>query len=173
MPGKGEKMSSFVISKSEYMKAAGFCAALAAHKRPGADQWLRIWDPVRGRVAVDLDFIDYFNHIYKLNAASVAEHYRDAAPESDKNDYIKEFTAAKKATARAWIEAERGSNKIMELILGFHMFSQSVIYQMDNQHAEKTAAEFLHKICSDLLPIIGRFSGTYIENMDFWGCFTI
>lgn len=163
-------MSSYVISKSEYMKAAGFCAALAEHKHIYYEP-LRIWDPEAGKVATAAEFKKYFSHLFKLNAAAYAYRYNETDIFDDPDNYDDAFEAARAATKSAINASYRGDNKINVLIFGFYHFSHSILYQMDEKRAEKLAAEFLRYVCAELLQIMGKFANIHIDPANFWGCF--
>lgn len=169
-------MSSFVISKNEYMKAAGFCAALAEQKNYFREPVLRLWDPVKYHVAGDEDYKKYFNHLYKLNASSVAAQYNDGAPEADTDEYKTAFDAAKAATISAYIDAERGRTEALKrLVFGFYKFSQSVKYQIEEERAERLAHEFLNKVNEKLIQVIQNTLVNYHndDNTEFWGAFPL
>lgn len=62
-------MSSFVIAKEEYIKAAGLVAAIADEKK----FW--IYNYKEGRNFLESDYYDCFVLAYKYNAYSVREQY--------------------------------------------------------------------------------------------------
>ena len=71
-------MSSFVISKKEYIKAAGIVAGIAEAQR---DFWL--FDYEAQRNSTPEDYYNRFAECYTMNALSVQEQYGDDKPEAD------------------------------------------------------------------------------------------
>lgn len=141
-------MSSFTISKKEYIKAAGFCAGLAARKDRYRDQMLRIWCDKLGKVAGDEEYHKTFTKIYEWNAESVKRQYNDEEAEADNEQYMEAFKQMKDYTIMA------SNRKLEELIYNFHHFSGSVLYQIEDPELSSKASRVLHKINSLLLGIL-------------------
>lgn len=167
-------MSSFVISKSEYMKAAGFLAGLAAEKDCYREQLLRMWNSKDNRVMNDQDFIDAFTTLYNFNALSVQKQYKDNEPEADKNTYAKEFKAAKKATQQMVLDWHLERNRNVEMtIYKFQSFSSSILYQIEDPELSDKARFFLAKVQMKLFEVLRNFNGISEEDTTSWGDFNI
>ena len=80
-------MSSFVISKSEYIKAAGLIAGLAeASSKSHANRfWLYNFKDNRNYTTDD--YYKTFCKCFEYNALSVQQQYKDEQPELDDNEY--------------------------------------------------------------------------------------
>ena len=90
-------MSSFVISKKEYIKAAGIVAGIAEAQR---DFWL--FDYEAQRNSTPEDYYNRFAECYTMNALSVQEQYGDDKPEADAEEYKREF-AEYRAKGRSFV----------------------------------------------------------------------
>jgi len=103
-------MSSFVIKKELYVKAAGLVAGIAEVK----NVW--VYDYKARRPFDKKLYYNAFVECYEMNALSVQEQYKDPEPEADPNDYIKEFNAAYICGRdTAILYPERLKNAIMDL----------------------------------------------------------
>lgn len=122
-------MSSFTISKKEYIKAAGIVAGIAEASGRGNGRrqvWLYDYETQRNSTAED--YYRRFSECYTMNAISVGEQYHDRTPETDSNEYRAEFKAAQAAGRKLYFEqGEKLKNAIMELRQFFH----SAIYQTE------------------------------------------
>lgn len=170
----GKKMSSFTISKREYMKAAGFCAGLASCKNHYREDALRIWCDKLGKVAGDEEYKKTFEALYKWNAESVKKQYNDPEAEKDENEYTADFLKAKaKAkkiyTFRGCSIDTRDELKIM--IFGFHHFACSVLYQIEAEEERKKAARVLGNIEHHLMSTLAEFSINHDDMLEYWGSF--
>lgn len=121
-------MSSFVISKIEYIKCAGLVAGLTRNNKFA-----------RG----DGEIYDRFSLFYVLNAESVQEQYEEEECETDNREYRDEFQKCKNF-------AMRSRNKAL-LIKGISHFMRSVLYQVeDMEKSEKIARDFVFYLGSML-----------------------
>ena len=74
-------MSSYVISKRDYIRAAGLLAGIAEfYNRTYYDLWL--YDYEHRRNMTTPDYHEQFTRLFELNAESVAWQYDDEAPET-------------------------------------------------------------------------------------------
>ena len=115
-------MSSFVINKKEYMKAAGIMAGLA--------QELQIWsyDYETRRNRTPEDYKRAFEECFTMNALSVAEQYRDKEAYTDSNDYKADFDEYKKLGCQlVWNGGQDLTNAIYELMSFFDKFFKFII----------------------------------------------
>lgn len=78
-------MSSFVISKSEYVKAAGLVSGLAKE----LEVWL--YDYETQRNSTPEDYKRRFIECFTMNSLSVQKQYDDGDAWTDSNEYNKEF----------------------------------------------------------------------------------
>lgn len=122
-------MSSFTISKKEYIKAAGIVAGIAEASARGAGRYqLWLYDYETQRNSTAEDYYRRFSECYTMNAISVGEQYHDRTPETDSNEYRAEFKAAQAAGKKLYFEqGEKLKKAIMELRQFFH----SAIYQTE------------------------------------------
>lgn len=167
-------MSSFVIAKEEYIKAAAFCAALADTKNYYREPMLRIWNYKDNRVMTDADYITSFTALYKINAESVRRQYKDENAENDINDYADTFNAVKAHIKR---EIKRtvvyNGREFVKYILEFSKFCNSVFYQIEDLHLLTQARYFLNDIRGHLLDLIAYFDGFASDDLTSWGAFDI
>ena len=167
-------MSSYTISKREYMKAAGFCAGLAECKNQYREAALRIWCDKLGKVAGDEEYRKTFEALYKWNAESVAIQYGDEEAESDPNDYRAEFLQGKAAAKKAYSGWMVSDLKDLErLILGFNNFASSVNYQIDDEERNRKANQVLAKIEHHLTALWITKAGKGESTRNFWGSFEL
>ena len=115
-------MSSFTISKSDYIKAAGIVAGIA--EASGRDNGCRqVW------------LYDY-------------ETGRNSTPELDSGEYKAEFKAALQTGKKLYFEqGEKLKNAIMEL----RQFFNSAIYQTEKQAYMFKMQMFFNQILSQLM----------------------
>ena len=111
-------MSSFVVNKSEYIKAAGIVSGLAElyADRYGTTHRIWIYDYVTGRNMTAEDYYRNFTECYTMNALSVQEQYNDDEPETDDDDYMELFNEYRTKAKR--ITNDRA--KMQEVILQLH-----------------------------------------------------
>lgn len=119
-------MSSFIISKVDYVKAAGLLYGVEESKRDYHKYYL---DNLRKG----------FEHVYALNVISVNNQYGDKAiPES--NTYNKVFEKY-----RGYGRAMHTPNSPMTFVkfrFFIMSFFSSVLYQIEDDYAHRTAASF-------------------------------
>ncbi len=111
-------MSSFVISKVEYIKCAGLLAGLLSK-----DRWSGGDEEIRNR----------FSHYYELNAKSVQEQYGEEMCEADGKEYLDEFKQCK-SLALEYMCRKDGKDPLL-LIKGIQHFMRSALYQTENDDA--------------------------------------
>lgn len=115
-------MSSFVICKREYVKAAGLVAGIAACKRDG----IFIYDYEKHRRMTEKDILEKFVECFAMNALSVQMQYDDSEAETDDNDYMEEYKKAKTAGNMLFATCNR-----KELLTLLNDFFNSAIYQTE------------------------------------------
>ena len=138
-------MSSFIVSKREFIKAAGLMCGYEGAKR---DSHVWFVENVRKE----------FEHAYALNVLSVNEQYGDnEAPEEDSFDDV--FEAYRKEGALIYKEGY-GSGVIATKVADvmdkrtfrksmWHFFN-SVLYQIENDTAHRAVSELFYN-CLKLL----------------------
>ena len=119
-------MSSFVISKIEYIKAAGLMYGIESTKRC-KHMWFM--DNVK----------KFFTDVYKANVESVNEQYGDSS-EPDHLNYDTTFSSYAKKGARIWIGCDPSMNR-NELRRGLWQFFNSALYQIENDDLHRKASE--------------------------------
>lgn len=148
-------MSSFVIGKKEYIKAAGFVAGIMAEKNHYREPVIYLWDYKEGQLFTDERIQQRFAQLYRDNATSVQLQYSDATCEKDDDRYEAEFQAMKKATHKIYTQALCGDPAALkQAIQNFHMFSRSVAYQIEDEKLNHRSAAFLNRINSALLGML-------------------
>ena len=135
-------MSSFVIDKKQYMKAAGYIAGVAKELK------LWIYNFGANRNMIPEDYKKFFAACYKMNALSVAIQYNDPEPEKDINTYDDIFNEYMEYGKRDAITLDHLKENIIEL----HSFFNSALYQVETPEYFNKMSRFFHLIESQLLP---------------------
>lgn len=95
-----------------------------------------------------------------MNALSVAEQYHDETPETDSDDYKKEFSAAMQTGKRLFFEkGEKLKNAIMEL----RGFFNCAIYQTEKYEYMFAMQMYFDHILAALMPYLWHYEP------DGWG----
>lgn len=140
-------MSSFIIDKVEYVKAAGLMYGIESAKRD-THRWFL--ENVRKE----------FEHVYALNVASVNEQYGDGEmPETEQYDDV--FESYRKKGALIQREGYASDNGIIfhkvenvmdkkKFRLSMFSFFKSVLYQIENEAAHRAVAELFFNCLSRL-----------------------
>lgn len=140
-------MSSFIVSKIEYIKAAGLMCGYEAAKRDSHKYFV---DNVRKD----------FEHAYALNVISVNEQYGDnEQPEEESYDNV--FEAYRKKGALISTEGYASDNGIIftkvEDVVDKKTFRKSmwkffngVLYQIENEAAHRVVAELFYNCLNKL-----------------------
>lgn len=145
-------MSSYVISKEDYIKAAGIVAGIAEVKE------LWIFDYQKGRSMTTADYYDKFVEIFEMNAISVQEQYGDKEPEHDNNTYMKTWEKAyRKGKQFAYYE------NIEEPTLHLVDFFSSVVYQIEKPAYMWNVRSFFDRLAVQL------FEKAHPHEVESWG----
>lgn len=117
-------MSSFVIKKSEYMKAAGLVSGLA--------QELKLWlyDYETQRNSTPEDYRRKFEECFTMNCLSVQEQYRENEPWTDSNAYKAEFEQFQKLGKQL---VYNGGESLTNAIRELQSFLDSALYQTEKE----------------------------------------
>ena len=156
-------MSSYVISKVDYIKCAGYIAGIAAGTSIGCREfWL--YDNVEHRNTDKELYHKRFSQCYDMNAKSVQEQYKDKEAETDTNDYMKEFNAYYKKGYTLNMETREIQ---LQAIADIQKFFHSVLYQTENEKFNFLMTHWFFRIQDELFEsLIGRSYDS--EN---WGSF--
>lgn len=152
-------MSSFVIAKEEYIKAAGVVAGIAKELR---DFWLYNYE--KGRKYTEADYYDAFSEFYNLNALSVQMQYGDKTPETDSGTYEKEFNSYMKIGVQI---ARNGGDTLKNAALELNDFFRSAIYQTEYEPYMWKMSMFFDRVISQL------FEKMFRHECNSWGSLNI
>lgn len=151
-------MSSFIIDKVEYVKAAGLMYGIESAKRD-THRWFL--ENVRKE----------FEHVYALNVASVNEQYEDNRV-PDENSYDDVFEAYCKKGVLIGNDGYASGNGIIfskvegvmtkhDLRIRLWHFFRSVLYQIENDAAHRMAAAWF-------FTCIGKLYESDLRSVDGW-----
>jgi len=129
-------MSSFIIGKKEYIKAAGLVCGVASCSKYG------------GNPVFCANVKKQFEHIYKLNVYSWCEQY-DEDVEKDTCDYESVFSDYKELGRRIYMGLE-SKMSLDTLRYSLISFFRSITYQIENEDANMEAASYLFA-CVEML----------------------
>lgn len=143
-----QKMSSYVISKREYIKAAGIVAGIVAVSELPGRNGRRVWvyDYTMRRNMTAADYRRQFAACYELNARSVAEQYGDEEPEHDEGDYHAEYSAAFRYAYKTFCSGY-GREIIMTDLRGFF---QCALYQTENEEYAAAMRYFFDMVNAEI-----------------------
>ena len=129
-------MSSFVVDKSEFVKAAGLMYGIERAKR---DSHLYFLENVRKE----------FVKAYELNVASVNEQYHDdCMPDGASYDTL--FEEYKKKGEDVYNSTIFGRDDLRKVRNGLFTFFRSVLYQIENEEMSKEVSSFFFDCLSKL-----------------------
>lgn len=164
-------MSSFVISKVEYIKAAGFFAGLAKQKNYFGEPLIYWWSNSTKSILTDEDYLSAFSKMFEMNAKSVALQYGDKQISYDDSDYKAEFTKYMQIAAKLYTKAQFGDiAPLKSAIYDFRHFCRSVNYQIEDPKLSAEVNKFMNKAQMFLL---GLLSQVEHHESDCWGSFDI
>lgn len=143
-------MSSYVISKEEYIKAAGVVAGIVDKLNAGSLDRFWLYDYITRRNMTADDYYRNFAECFEMNALSVQEQYHDDTPERDDNEYFDTFSEY-----RAKAKRNAGKpDKLREMVLMLHSFFKSAEYQTEKESYYWKMTTFFNRINSALLPFM-------------------
>lgn len=160
-------MSSYVISKANYMRACGALAGLADNRNVFREPALRIWNYNTGRPYDAEDFHKAAAWLYWLNAQSVMKQYDDPEPEKDPNEYAAEFAASRSQARKLYT---KGGAELAAMIYDLNRFFSSILYQVEDPECEAKVKGFLYRVSFELLKLLSDRSG---HESECWGEFEI
>ena len=148
-------MSSYVISKKEFMKVAGFCAGLSDCKNSFREPVLRLWHYGNNKPYEDKDYKAAFTWLYKLNALSVQKQYHDTEPENDPADYVVAFSTTRKMTYNLYMAGSIDSkHRLVTAIYRYHDFVNCLLYQVEDPDCEAQVKGFVYRLEHQLMEIM-------------------
>ena len=147
-------MSSFVIGKEEFIKAAGLAAGIAK----GTD--IYFYDAELGRKLTTADFYQKFVTVFEMNALSVQEQYDDKESYNDYNTYDKTFDIYYKKGLKVTT-----TNRITEAVAELNFFFRGVLYQIEKPSYFWKTKNFLDTL------IVLLFEKVYPIESENWGSF--
>lgn len=151
-------MSSFVIRKEEYVKAAGVIAGIASIKK------IWVYDYQAGRNMTKEDYYTRFVECFEMNALSVAEQYHDDFPEMDATEYKDIFNYGYDY-GRTTTAME--PHHLPELIMKLRSFLRSAIYQTETESYMFKMKMLFNEILVELMKYM------YNGEVDDWGSLDI
>ena len=159
-------MSSFTISKQEYIKCAGYVAGIAAGCSIGTREfWL--YDYKAGKNTDKELFHKRFTQVFQMNAASVKDQYHGdevGAASEDSNDYMADFNKYYKKGYTLHMESQDTKIRAIESI---RQFFHSALYQTEDEKYNFMMTHWFFRIEDELFEcLIGR---SY--ECDNWGTF--
>lgn len=158
-------MSSFVISKKEYVKAAGFIAGIAHSFSIGIHEFW-VWDFKEGKNTDKDLYYKRFVQCFEMNAKSVQEQYRDDSPETDSKKYTAEFNEYYRKGSALMAQSREYQLQAVSNIQGF---MHSSLYQIENERYSFMVRHWYNTIIDELLNKV-VLSGFDSEN---WGSFEV
>ena len=135
-------MSSFVIAKSEYMKAAGLVSGIAGEMR---DFWF--YDVETRRNSTPDDYRRKFEECYTMNALSVQMQYNDKEPETDSNTYDSEYNEYKRLGAQLVMN---GGRVFTDAVHELQSFFGSCMYQTEYEPYMYKMQMFFNALTAEL-----------------------
>ena len=164
-------MSSFVISKDEYIKAAGFFAGLAASQNYYHEPLVYWWSNSTKSILAPEDYYKAFSRMYEMNAKSVALQYGDKKISEDGNEYKAEFSKYMKIAGNLYTKARLGNiAPLKSAIYDFHDFCRSVNYQIEDPKLSAEVNKFMNKAQMFLLGVLSQVEH---HECECWGNFDI
>lgn len=165
-------MSSFVISKEEYIKAAGFFAGITEQENRYHEPLIYWWSNNKRKLLEAKDYYSAFVSLYEMNAKSVSKQYGDKLEiYNDSEDYKEAFE-----TSRSYAKRLVGFAKtdvlfpLQQACFDFLNFTRSINYQIEDPSISTDANKFLHKCNSMLLGVLCQLSSYESE---CWGHFDV
>lgn len=142
-------MSSFIIDKREFIKAAGLMYGIADNNRCKPMYFLN-------------HVYEDFSKFYFLNAQSVDEQYNEVT-EYDENAYLDIFEEYKRKGSICAIERGINRQAYTKMIGGLKKFFDSVLYQTENENSCKEMKNYFY----DCIRWMQLFEG--VDTDDWWG----
>ena len=160
-------MSSFVIGKLEYIKAAGAVAGIAEFYKNSVDN-IFVYDYQHNHKMETEDFYNCFVEFFNMNALSVYEQYsprhEDETLYSDSEEYKNDFIKYMRIGKNACFYPE----KLNKIIFDLRDFLQSAMYQTENEAYFHKIKMISNSIIVELMKLLEP-----AHNCTCWGDFNI
>ena len=159
-------MSSYIIAKQEYMKAAGLVAGIAE----GLDLWL--YDYETRRNSTKEDYKRRFAECYTMNSISVMEQYHGdevGAPANDTNEYTADFNKYYETGKQLYYHEQRNycDAALLHAIQELDKFFHSAIYQTEKDAYRFKMMMFFNQITAGFFSQYHEIFGGYKKRS--WG----
>ena len=144
-------MSSFVIGKEDYVKAAGLLAGIVSVY---PDTF--IWDHKADKRMEGTGFYDRFIECFEMNAISVYEQYKHHPDEvlyTDGKDYTETFTAYKAIGKKYAAHPDTLKMMISEI----RQFFRSALYQTEKESYSFMMEMLFYRIIDALTPLLYHY----------------
>lgn len=159
-------MSSFLVSKVDFIKCAGFIAGIAeSFNRNGHNEFF-LWDTVENRITDTELFYKRFVQCFEMNAESVRQQYGDKAKEVDTNEYKTEFYDYRGRGKGLIFDTKE---KQMQALSDIRFFFRGSIYQVENERYCFLMTHWFDQIMDQLTNL---FLYRYYESSN-WGSFEL
>lgn len=175
-------MSSFIINKDEYLKAAGFVSAMVETTTRLQESIFWLWNKRENRTYTADDVKKDFARLYKINFKAVYDGYHrtprseEFAP--DTAEYTAEFDRYK---AQGLTLVRKGytllqtteKEKLRKAVYALTQFFDSVLYQIDDDKNQKSALKIMNKYYRKLYSILHHLDHNTTGDLQSWGKFNI
>lgn len=147
-------MSSFIINKEDYIKAAGLSAGIAKATN------VYLYDEKNHREMTTADYYSKFSEIFEMNSLSVQEQYNDKESYNDYKDYANTFDRYYKKGLKVSM-----TTRDIEAVAELNFFFRSVLYQIEKPAYYYQAKNFLDTL------VIKLFEKVHPVESENWGSF--
>lgn len=158
-------MSSFVVGKEIYIRAAGLIAGIQDYMKPAYRREYLIYDYTAKKWMKPEDFLKKFEHFYNLNVLSVNEQYHAKSF----SDGDMEGTPPTEAECKKVFNEYRKKGKSLmlngkgkDLIMSLKNFFDCCKYQTEKEPYYFEMMMFFDRLLVALMPIL------HPENRDGW-----
>jgi hypothetical protein len=154
-------MSSFVISKSEYVKAAGVVSGIADATKNRCRKFA-IYGYQERRWMNEKDYYNRFVECFEMNAISVSEQYHDDTVYTDSNEYMKEFREYQMIGKSAVMRPD----KLREIIFELKQFFSGAQYQTEKEAYFFKMSMFFNQIIVELMDVAFPYEAKSWSTLD-------
>ena len=161
-------MSSCVVDKFAYMKAAGVVAGIAEAYQNDTWKRIHVLDFDTGEVLKPEDFRRCFSACHTMNALSVQERYNDDKPETDDRPYNDEYNTGMRIGRKAAREALYNPAVLLDLTYNLQYFFHHCVYQIDKDAYFYKMKAFFNEIIAEILKTADRDSSRFNKSYDMF-----
>ena len=168
-------MSSYIISKENYLRAAGLIATMIETNSYYREPALLMWNNRKQRRYTADDVQADFTRLYEINVESFNAQYDDHQ-EPESGDLGQTFTAAKLAgkdlMQRGYtFDGIRDRRTLQLTIFELVSFFSSIQYQIEGKEFTRRALRILNKYYRGIYSVLQIASGFTSEDVTSWGDF--